>query len=235
MSVINYEAGWKGQFFDRRLRTQLDVYYQTFDGYQAQFGFPTPAGLPPGINNLVEFRQAQTTSRIYGVEFGAQAHFDDLEWNVGVAYNKSRLGNFGVVQNPFFGTLGQTNATVDLNGAETPFAPHWTGNFGVAYTFHVDGLGSGTTLTPRVDLLYHSESFANLYHNRATLLPAETLVNAGLRLDHGPWWVQLWGTNLTDRRYPGAKQNVSGATGQILGIVYQAPPRLFGIRIGSSF
>jgi len=233
MSVINYEAGWKGRFFDGQLRTQLDVYYQTFDGYQAQFGYPV-AGIPQ-INNLVEFRAAETTSRIWGVEFGAQAHFGDLEWNVGMAYNRSRLGNFGVIQNPFFGTLGQTNATVSLNGAETPFAPHWTANGGVQYTIHLDSLHDRATLTPRVDVIYHSESFANLYHNRATLLPAVTLVNASARLEVGDWWAQVWGTNLTDERYPGAKQNVSGSTGQIEGIVYMAPPRLFGIRIGRRF
>jgi outer membrane receptor protein involved in Fe transport len=60
-------------------------------------------------------------------------------------------------------------------------------------------------------------------------------VNANLRLEHGPWWATLWVTNLTDRRYPGAKQNVDGSTGVITGIVYQAPPRLFGIRFGRSF
>jgi iron complex outermembrane receptor protein len=232
MEVINYEAGWKGQFFDRRLRTQMDVYYQTFEGYQAAFAFPVQ-GIPD-INNVTEFRAAQTTSKIWGVEIGAQAHFGDLEWNVGFAYNKSRLGNFGLIQNPFAGFFGQP-ATITLDGARTPFSPEVTFNAGVAYTFHLDNVAAGATLTPRIDVIYHSDSYANLYQNRATLLEGQTLLNAGVRFGNGPWWVQAWGTNLTDDRNPGAKQNVSGSTGQFLGSVYMAPPRLFGIRIGRSF
>ncbi len=234
MEVINYEAGWKGQFFDRRLRTQVDIYYQTFDGYQASFAFPV-TGIPD-INNVTEFRAAQTTSKIYGIEIGAQANFGDLVWNVGFAYNRSRLGDFGTITNPFAGLFTPAEpATIRLDGARTPFSPEVTFNAGVAYTFHLDDIANGATLTPRLDVIYHSDSYANLYQNRATLLEGQTLLNAGLRFENGNWWVQAWGTNLTDERYPGAKQNVTGTSGFVEGIVYMAPPRLFGVRVGRRF
>ncbi len=67
-------------------------------------------------------------------------------------------------------------------------------------------------------------------------------MNASIRLEHGPWWGQLWATNLFDKRYAGAKQNVAAAAGNaffptphVVGIVYMAQPRLFGLRFGRSF
>jgi iron complex outermembrane recepter protein len=106
---------------------------------------------------------------------------------------------------------------------------------GVAYTIHTDAWQSESTLTPRVDVAYRSKSYANLYHNRATLLESGAVVNASLRYQQGPWWAMLWSTNLFDRKYVAAKQNVTGAAGVIQGIVYMAPPRLYGLRVGRSF
>ncbi len=269
MSVINYEVGWKGSFLDRHLRTQLAAYYQTFENYQAFFGVPAPAGTPPqlaAIDSLFQARNANTTSIIYGLEFGFQGNFGDLAIDGGLALFKSRLGSFGLVNNPFcplysldaacavidptskyFGKYG-TSATLVESGAETPFSPSVTANVGAAYTWHVDMGGGPLDVTPRVDVSYRSDSYANLFHNPSTLLKGGFLVNAQLNFTHGPWWASLWVTNLFDRSYAAAKQNVSadpGAPGtqeglyfpgpHVVGIVYMAPPRLFGLRIGRKF
>ena len=37
MEVINYEAGWKQRWADGQFNTQFNVYYETFDNYQANF------------------------------------------------------------------------------------------------------------------------------------------------------------------------------------------------------
>jgi len=233
MAVINYEAGWKGAWFERRLTTQLAVYYQTFDGYQAGFAIPLTAGIP-AIDSVGEFKNAKTLSTIYGVEFGAQGQFGDLEVDFGAAYSHSALGSFGKIVNIFAPVYGGP-AAVSLAGTTTPFAPEWTLNGGAAYTFHIDDLLHGATLTPRFDVAWRSDSYASLFHNRATLLEGGAVANASLRLDANPWWAELWVTNLADRRFAAAKQNVTGATGIIQGIVYEAPPRLYGIRIGRHF
>src|SRR5436190_13638015 len=233
MEVINYEAGWKSTLADGHLRTQIAAYYQTFENYQAVFAFATRIGLP-AINNVSEFKIAQTTSKIYGVELGGQGVFDDLSIDFGAAYSKSKLGSFGLVQNIFAPVYGGP-ANIDLDGTTTPFAPKFSGNVGVAYRFHVDSIQSGATLTPRIDVATKSHSYAQLFHNVATRLEGVTLVNASVRYESGPWWGMLWATNLFDESYAGAKQNVTGATGTIAGIVYRAPPRLFGLRVGRSF
>jgi outer membrane receptor protein involved in Fe transport len=86
-----------------------------------------------------------------------------------------------------------------------------------------------------VDVAGKSHSYASLFHNRATFLEGVTLVNASLRYEGGDWWGLLYATNLFDKSYAGAKQNVTGASGIIEGIVYRGPPRLFGLRIGRNF
>jgi iron complex outermembrane receptor protein len=269
MGVINYETGWKGSFMEGQLHTQLAVYYQTFSDYQAFFGMPAPAGSPPAlaaIDSLFQARNALTTSKIYGVEFGAQGHFGDLSLDGGLALFKSQLGSFGQVNNPFcvlysvdaacavinpaskyYGVYG-TSATVIESGAQTPFSPTVTANVGAAYTFHLAGGDSPLDMTPRIDVAYRSDTYSSLFRNPSTLLQGGFLVNLSLNVTHGPWWASLWATNLLDRTYAAAKQNVTGDPGtpgsqegdyfpgpHVTGIVYMAPPRLFGVRVGRHF
>ena len=151
MSVVNYEAGWKGAFSDGRLRTQLNVYYQVFKNYQADFGLEAP-GVPASLTTTI-LQNAKTDSIIYGVEFGFQGRFGDFGIDGGLSYSKSELGNFGRVANErqaFYGGPG----FFDLAGPRTPFAPEWTANCVAEYTFHMGGGDGGATLTPRLGLGY---------------------------------------------------------------------------------
>ncbi|MEJ2088260.1 MAG: TonB-dependent receptor [Gammaproteobacteria bacterium] len=241
MSVINYETGWKATSFDSQLHTQLNVYYQVFKDYQANFAL---RGVDiPITDQLFQFQNAQTDSNVYGVEFGAQAVFDDLEFDMGVAYFKSELGSFGLVNNEFQLMYGGPD-TVDLDGSETPFAPKWTGNVGVGYTFHAQGFGGHSLeIVPRVDVAFRSDSYARLFQNPATKLEGYALLNAQLHFNNGPWSLVLWGTNLTDKKYVGAKQNIEGNTGptatipfdHFTGIVYGGLRRLYGLRLSVAF
>jgi iron complex outermembrane recepter protein len=233
MIVINYEGGLKSTLLDHHLNTQLAVYYQTFQDYQAGFALAAGSGIPL-VSTISEFRNAQTQSTIWGVELGGQGRWGDLGVDFGGAYSKSKLGSFGLVQNIFAPVYGGP-ANINLDGATTPFAPELTGNFGVSYTIHTNYLGSNSTLTPRIDVSARSKSYTDLWHNLATLLPPVTLVNLNLRYERGPWWGEFWVTNLFDDTYPSAKQNVTGAAGIIQGIVYMGQPRLFGVRIGRQF
>jgi len=243
MGVINYEGGWKSTILDGHMNVQLDAYYQTFKNYQADFGLAPGPGVPPGLT-LSQFQNAKTDSKIWGVELGFQAQFDDLEIDGGAAYSVSRLGDFGNVLNPFEG-VGLAGVpgfdpahTIHMDGASTPFAPKFTGNVGAAYTFHLgNGFGDEElTMTPRVDVAYRGSSFARLFKNPATFLPDVTLVNGNISFANGPWALVFWGTNLFDEKYIAAKQNVDGTgAGTISGIVYGGQRRLIGVRISRAF
>jgi iron complex outermembrane receptor protein len=239
MGVVNYEAGWKSTIFDGHMNTQLDGYYQTYKNYQADFGLAPGLGVPPNLT-VSQFQNAKTESTIWGIEFGAQAVFGDLEIDMGAAYSKSKLGDFGDVLKPFeFVPLPGYDHShqIHMVGASTPFAPEFTGNIGAAYTFHLgEHMGDELTMTPRLDLAYRSKSYARLFQNPATLLPSVTLLNGNIRFENGPWGLEFWGTNLADEKYVSAKQNVdSDATGLITGIVYGGQRRLLGVRLSRSF
>ncbi|MFM8534705.1 MAG: TonB-dependent receptor, partial [Acidimicrobiia bacterium] len=121
MEVLNYEAGWKATWASGQFTTQTSLYYENIDGYQAAFrdlDLPQSAG---------QFQNAESDSKIYGVEFTGQARFGQFSWDFGVSWNKSKLGDFNNVVNPL------TQKTVDLTGAPFPFAPDFTANIGLEY------------------------------------------------------------------------------------------------------
>jgi iron complex outermembrane receptor protein len=241
MGVINYEAGWKSTIFDGHMNIQLDGYYQVFKNYQADFGLAPGPGVPASLS-LSQFQNAKTDSTIWGIEFGGQAQFGDLAIDMGAAYSRSKLGDFGTVINPFDPIYGG-GATIDMDGASTPFAPKFTGNIGAAYTFHLgNGFGEeDLTMTPRLDLAYRGMSYARLFKNPSTELPSVTLLNGNIMFTNGPWGLEFWGTNLLDEKYIAAKQNVdvgtyTGVVGPVItGIVYGGQRRLVGVRLSRSF
>ena len=129
MEVINYEAGWKGSFLDNHLHTQTAAYFQTFKDYQAFFVVPGPSRHTAGlaaIDSLFQARNAQTTSIIYGLEFGAQGHFGDLDLDGGLALFKSKLGSFGQVNNPFCPLFSFDAACTMINTASKYYGAYGT-------------------------------------------------------------------------------------------------------------
>lgn len=213
MEVFNYEAGWKADWSDGRLRTQFNGFYQTFDDYQAQF-----AETGPGLANIATFRNAAGESDIFGFELSGQAVVGNWGFDFGAAWLESELGTFRDVIDPF------TLEVVDLTGAESPFAPDFTLNVGVEYTFR---LARDLTLRPRLDYAHISETQAGLWGSQLLTLESRDLLNVQLRLAPaaGNWYANFWMTNATDEKYAGGIQN-NGT------LRYAAPPRQYGLRVG---
>jgi iron complex outermembrane receptor protein len=239
MIVTNYEAGWKQSSLEQRLQTQVAVYYQEFKNYQADFALASGPGVPSNLT-LFQLQNALTKSTIYGAEFGAQGAFGNFTMDFGAAYIHSKLGSFGEIVNTFAGVPGyDPRPAVDLKGSKTPFSPPITASTGLSYKFN---MGNDWALTPRVDISYRNDAYSRLWRNHATKLPGYTMVNAQINYGNDTKYVQLWATNLFDKKYISAKQNVDGAPADaqypfphIVGIVYAGLPRLFGIRAGMSF
>jgi iron complex outermembrane recepter protein len=215
MEVLNYEAGWKASFAERRLQTQLAVYYEDIAGYQAAF---TDLDIPASAGQV---QGADSDSTIYGIEFTGQATFDNVSIDFGVSLNESELGDFNNVVHPL------TLATVDLTGAPFPYAPEFTANLGVSYVFQ---LANGSTLVPRIDYGYVDDSQAELFDEPEFFLESRGLLNLRIRWESadGPWYAEAWSTNLTDKEYVAAIQNLGA-------LYYAGPPRQFGMRVGYHF
>jgi iron complex outermembrane receptor protein len=244
MEVINYEAGWKARLADDQFHTQLSVYYETFDDYQANFSeFNSSV---PGLNNPT-LRNAETESTVWGIEFSGQARFGNFALDFGLAYMETELGTFSDVRDPFRFVDNENNTTgepipdgigddnngdgvpddvVNLSGAHVPFSPEFTGNIGMAYDIEFGDY----TLTPRVDFSHQDETQAALWPDPQVTLEERDLINAQLTFgpDSGTWSAVLWGTNITDEHYVSGIQN-NGS------LYYAAPPRQYGLRVKFNF
>jgi iron complex outermembrane receptor protein len=212
-NVTDYEVGWKASAFDNHLRTQLGAFYNDYTGFQVAFFEPAIAA---GIDV-----NAGGHTKIDGVEAQAQAQFGGWSLNFGASYLHSSLGNIMAIdsRNPAAGE-------VNLSGRQQTYAPPWTVQVGVQYTFNLPG---DSTLTPRLDYGYVAAQWATLFEVQPEdYLAPRSLVNAQIVYDRpGGWRVTLYATNLFDEHY------VAAQVLDNLGV--PGPPRQFGVRLLKSF
>lgn len=173
----------------------------------------------PGQNVL---QNAEGSSRVYGFEAALQARLGKFNIDTSLALLDSELGTHPRVVSPF---LPPPDNIISISGGETPFAPKVSFNVGLSYDAQ---LGNGMTVTPRVDVSSQSKQSGSLIVAPNTRLPGRVLVNAGLRLERNKWYVDLFGSNLTDKRYVAGIQDLGN-------IWYPGAPRQFGIKAGLNF
>jgi len=201
--VWNYEFGFKGQFNDGKIILMADVFYMDYTDQQKSLALANPDG-QYGSEDPVEIVQNIASSKIYGVE----AEFRGALWeggyvsaDLGWLKNKYDSYIFADPENP-----GGFIDNSDLIPAD--YSPEWTLNVSVEHEFQ---LGSGSTLTPRLNMHYESgfewgvnagggwrksdpkstcyqDSYAR-WDGRVTYTPSR-----------GDWQLAAIGGNLTDER-----------------------------------
>ena len=127
------------------------------------------------------------------------------------------------------GVPGGTNGCFDyapyyqnIAGAENPYSPEYTANFGVQY----DAVLASGTVTPRVDFSYIGSQRASVFQDQQYRLAARRLLNAQLTYQHKAWRLTAYGTNLTNLTY---------VTGQQGNNEFLGPPRQYGLRYSMEF
>ena len=220
--MYDFEGGIKSTWLDGRLQTQFGGYYQTLDDFQGVFA--TPADVLGSI-----IRNADGTSKIYGLELSAQAQFGDLSLDFAGAWNVTELGTFDNVTIPEnlvqFYPGASVGDTVDLTGSQSPYSPEITLSIGAEYELRF----GDTTVTPRIDFAYIGEQKDGLYDDAPPIVLAErALVNVQVRVEHGQWYGRAYMDNATDHIYIGGIQE----RGQLR---YLGPRRMYGITIGRNF
>jgi iron complex outermembrane receptor protein len=223
--VTNYEIGWKAGWAGGAVRTQLDAYYNDYENFQVIVGYPQIPIFGFELN-------VPNTTKIYGVEAQIEAAIGQFSLDAGVGWMKSELGKFFAVDPriPSFGacdplTGPETASCIALEGKDQTYAPDFTFNLGAQYEFE---LGSGDTLTPRINYGHVSEQWATLFENeaRGDRIEARNIVNAQIAWRRGSFVTTLFGTNLTDQHYVGAINS---------GLRFAGPPRQFGLRLLKAF
>jgi iron complex outermembrane receptor protein len=217
--VDNFEAGLKADLFDRRLRTNIAVYYQKWDGIQRNLQDGNP------ITGIVQRTANVKDSHVYGVEAefnwialtDALVSGDMLRIDGSIAYGKS----------------GYDSAYVErgFDLSKDPFgAPHDTSFVGLFYEHPVGG--AGATLSWRTSYFWKESYWQEGVRNTLGLnkYSSVNIVDASVeyRSADERWFVRLFGRNLTyDKVY-----QARVLLGTDFGLGNPDDPRHFGLTFG---
>jgi len=223
--VTNYELGWKAGWFDGHLRTQVDAYYNEYEGFQVRVGYPDFPTFAFELNTV-------NPTDIYGFEAQVEGVFGNFSVDAGMGIMKSELGEFFAsdLRIPSTGacdpvTGGAGANCLNLGGRDQTYAPDFTFNVGAQYVFE---LGGGSTLTPRVNFGHIAEQWATLFQNEALgdLVEERNIWNAQVSWSRGDFSATLYGVNVSDQHYVAAVNS---------GLRFAGPPRQYGVRLFKSF
>jgi len=201
-TLQSYEAGFKTDLFDRRVRFNLAAFFSKYKDIQlslgnctaiAGVGFGAPCALPVNAGDAdIKGIELETTIRpIDGMTIDGAVSYLDFQYK--------RFGEYAVGA----GTVsvgGPTNLNGPQFGDYAPFTPEWKWSLGVQY--EVD-LGDSGSITPRFDAAYQSDVYTASANRSSNLIDGYTLANARLtwRNADEDLDVSLEVTNLFDKYY----------------------------------
>jgi len=212
-TVDTFEAGLKADFLDRRLRTNLAVFYTNYRDMQvAQIYFDTDTNTQG--NRILNAGK----SEIKGFEFETTAvPVEGVTLHGSLAYLDAKYKTF-LFQDPLSGD------TLDLKGYRLQNAPKWSATFGVNFVIPV---GNGAELVSDSTYAYTASKYytAILDTPRSKIQPTH-LVDTTLTFfpEGKKWSIGFWAKNLLDSRYLSTVYDSPGYGG----IAGYAPPRQFG-------
>ncbi len=177
--LLNYEAGFKGQFLDDRLGARLAVFYMDREDQQVRGSLVVPR--EDGSSQFIDYVDNAAEGNNYGMEL-------ELDWQA-----TDRLGlyaSLGLLQTEFENYINADG--VDLSGREQAQAP--------AYQYALGGrLDIGRGFYLRLDIEGKDDYYFSDRH--AVKAPAFELLHARLGYSGAHWSLALWGRNLTDEQY----------------------------------
>lgn len=215
--LVDYEAGLKTEWLDRRLRFNITGFYQKYSDIQTTV--------------LVTYNHVPTRA----IVTGATAHEDGIEAELEFAPVRDLLftANLSLLDQKYDSVTAAVLATGTTLSSPVDTAPKYTYALAGSYTFHFD---PGYLLTPSVNWRAVGEK-PGCNPIGACYLPAYGLL--GARLDFklsqdSPWTASLWGTNLLNADV--VLDQISPETGGF-GIAAFTPgrPREFGVEFTRKF
>ncbi|MDG1987256.1 MAG: TonB-dependent receptor [Halieaceae bacterium] len=215
-TIVNYEAGLKGDFADGTLRTNLSVFYNEIDEFQA-YAFDN--SLPSSITTNA------ATAETWGVELESTwAPTDQSRFQVIAAHLDASYDSYQAFSN------GSVN--IDASGNTRELSPEWKVTLVAQYDFD---LGDAGTLTPYIQSTYKSSYFVTASNESNGLDEEASYTQTDLRL--------LWTASNEQLSIEGYLTNIEDnyvKTGGFLAtngywITYGPEPRIFGVRASYRF
>ena len=214
-SVVNYEAGIKGNLFDRLLRYSASVFRMNYSDKQVAQFVATGASTTPSVQ-ITNAGKA----RIEGVEFEASlSPVEGLNLSANATYLDAKYTRLD------YSTIGST-VSVSYAGNRIEFTPDWMLGGQAEYRFPV---GAGEAF------IVGSVNYTGDMSLQAEALPkyqedGYALVDARLGYDVGGLTVALWGKNLTKKDYRTYARVFAGLDQAVWG-----EPRTYGIEVRYKF
>ena len=208
-----YEAGFKGEFMDRRLATNLSLYYTKANG-SYYFVFD-PNTSTQNLGNLgdVDYKgfEAEITARVT----------DSFDAYLGVGYTDSEIK--------------QSDRAASDVGNQAPLVSEYSVNLGLAYRHQLAAFG-GASAFIRTDLDVTGPTW--FYPDNFTERDAVSVLNLRLGLESKSWSVTAWAKNLNDEDYnaewsPGPQFFPN--PGYTNNFVFKALPRRWGVDLAYRF
>jgi iron complex outermembrane receptor protein len=198
-TVDAYEAGFKSDLFDDRVRFNVAAFFNEYQDIQLTFlncsGVP---GIPPGEGAPCALPQNAGDAEIKGVEV---EFFAEPVEGLTIDGSASTLDFEYTRINPATGLSLSSVA---------PFTPEFKWSLGLQYEWTLGNLG---TLTPRIDASYTDGYFTNAGNSPNALVDEYTIANVRLtwRNAMDDLSVSLEGTNIFDEYYLYNKFDLTGA------------------------
>jgi iron complex outermembrane receptor protein len=208
-----YEAGFKGEFMDRRLATNLSLYYTKANG-SYYFVFD-PNTSTQNLGNLgdVDYKgfEAEITARVT----------DSFDAYLGVGYTDSEIK--------------QSDRDPNDVGNQAPLVSEYSINLGLAYRHQMAAFG-GASAFIRTDLDVTGPTW--FYPDNFTERDTVSVLNLRLGLESKSWSVTAWAKNLNDEDYnaewsPGPQFFPN--PGYTNNFVFKALPRRWGVDLAYRF
>jgi outer membrane receptor protein involved in Fe transport len=234
----NYEAGWKTQWWDRRLRWNGAIFWENWNNFQ--FGFL----VPPSITAITNAGNA----RIKGIEnelvlqptvhLTMSANFTILQ----AVTTQNFCSNVGVTDcpndsagAPFLPPTYTFNGPLVPAGTDLPQAPKFKGNVVLRYVF--DDIGSWQPFG-QVAYMYQSTVAPKLKWNEQAIIgfqPSYGLLDLSAGASRNKTDLTVYVSNVTDERAQLTRfSNISPNNDNQVYVV-PAQPRTFGLRISQNF
>lgn len=204
---LTYEIGWKAQWLDRRLSTDLSVFFIDYTGIQVPATPPAPL-----VSNLVQnIGNATAQGFELAVNFKAT---DKLQIGGTYSYTPTEYDN-GTVDAGALRYCGGTSTTIpdaalgfcptlefrgrvlpDVSGQPLPRSPNTLASLYAAFDTKIN---ENWDFYWRADGSYTAST--NALSVGLTTIPSRTIVNARLGFRRGALDVSFWGRNVLDEKY----------------------------------
>jgi iron complex outermembrane recepter protein len=213
--VTSYEAGFKSEWFDNRVRLNAAAFLSHYSDMQ--------------FTANVYSNETQTFEQIIDNVGKAKIHGFEIELEARPIPALSIQSSVGHTQ------FRITDLTADVPGvteqSQQPHTPEWTASTGITYTWN---LANGD-LSLRGDWIYEGKSFIDIQNTPTLEKEISNRYNARLSysMQESGWDFALYGTNLSNQRYIVSGLSTLDSFGHVEGSYSR--PREYGATVRKSF